>query len=71
MGRERREQGRGKIRVGVEVLMQLRDAQIFRAQVRTAEAKRGFTPIVNHERSKCGCLGDVTGRIVVNNLHQL
>ena len=50
MGRERREQGLGKIRVEVQIIAQLGDAQIFRADIGAAQAVRGLAPVRNRER---------------------
>ena len=71
MSRKRCEQGRGKIGIEIEVVTQLRDAQIFRTHVGTAEAEWRFTPVINHERLRYDRLGNVTDLIVVNDLHKL
>src|SRR5205823_8968992 len=71
MGAERCEQRRRKIGIKMKILPQLRKAEVFRADIGAAQAKRCLAPIVDLERRIHFLVGDVSGGIVLDDFYLL
>ena len=68
---ERCEQRCGKISIEVEIFLQLRQAQKFRAHIRAPEPERRFAPLLDCQRGINSLGGDVARLIVVDDFYVL